>query len=88
MHLVCSQSVLVLKGAAQTCSLHRLADVISWIEEPSMLASQALMSSRDISLILATGGPQMVRGQTLAGALQCRALLLGHLPGVAAMPLF
>ena len=26
-----------------------------------MLASQALMSSRDISLILATGGPQMVR---------------------------
>lgn len=36
-------------------------DIICWIEQPSLLVSQALMQSRDISLILATGGPQMVR---------------------------
>lgn len=48
--------------------LPSLADIISWIEEPSMLASQALMTSRDISLILATGGPQMVRGRAGTGA--------------------
>lgn len=45
-------------------ALHRtahLADIVSWIEEPTLAVSQALMSSRDVSLILATGGPQMVR---------------------------
>ena len=40
-------------------------DIISWIEQPSLLVSQALMQSRDVSLILATGGPQMVRAAGL-----------------------
>ncbi|KAI7843832.1 hypothetical protein COHA_002730 [Chlorella ohadii] len=42
-------------------------DIICWIEQPSLLVSQALMQSRDISLILATGGPQMVRAAYSSG---------------------
>ncbi|PRW60149.1 bifunctional acetaldehyde- alcohol dehydrogenase isoform A [Chlorella sorokiniana] len=41
--------------------------IISWIEEPSMLVSQSLMSAPEISLILATGGPQMVRAAYSSG---------------------
>ncbi|EFN53515.1 hypothetical protein CHLNCDRAFT_58567 [Chlorella variabilis] len=41
--------------------------IISWIEHPSMCISQALMQSPEISLILATGGPQMVRAAYSSG---------------------
>lgn len=41
--------------------------IISWIESPSLPVSQALMSAREISLILATGGPGMVRAAYSSG---------------------
>ena len=47
--------------------------IISWIEHPSMCISQALMQSPEISLILATGGPQMVRRRRRA--CRCRRSL-------------
>ncbi len=41
--------------------------IISWIEHPSMAVSQALMQSPEISLILATGGPAMVKSAYSSG---------------------
>jgi acetaldehyde dehydrogenase/alcohol dehydrogenase len=43
------------------------AGIISWIENPTVALSQALMSHRDISLILATGGPGMVKAAYSSG---------------------
>ena len=43
------------------------ADIIGWIDEPSVPLSQALMQSRDIKLILATGGPGMVKAAYSSG---------------------
>ncbi|MEY3297314.1 MAG: Aldehyde-alcohol dehydrogenase [Cyanobacteriota bacterium] len=43
------------------------ADIIGWIDEPTVPLSQALMQHRDISLILATGGPGMVRAAYSSG---------------------
>nr|MCU0570675.1 aldehyde dehydrogenase family protein [Oculatellaceae cyanobacterium Prado106] len=37
------------------------ADLIGWIDEPSVPLSQALMQHPDVKLILATGGPAMVK---------------------------
>ena len=42
-------------------------DIISWIEKPSMTMSAALMSHKDIDLILATGGPGMVKAAYSSG---------------------
>lgn len=42
-------------------------NIIGWIEEPSIEASQYLMSHKDISLILATGGPGMVKAAYSSG---------------------
>ncbi|MEM6435722.1 MAG: bifunctional acetaldehyde-CoA/alcohol dehydrogenase [Cyanobacteria bacterium P01_D01_bin.115] len=42
-------------------------DLIGWIDEPSVELSQALMQHPDISLILATGGPAMVRAAYSSG---------------------
>lgn len=36
------------------------ADIVGWIDEPTVEASKALMSHPGVSLILATGGPGMV----------------------------
>ncbi|PNH07040.1 Aldehyde-alcohol dehydrogenase [Tetrabaena socialis] len=41
--------------------------IISWIENPSLPVSQALMQAPEISLILATGGPAMVRAAYSSG---------------------
>ncbi|UZQ53922.1 bifunctional acetaldehyde-CoA/alcohol dehydrogenase [Trichothermofontia sichuanensis B231] len=41
--------------------------IIGWIDEPTVLLSQALMQHRDINLILATGGPSMVRAAYSSG---------------------
>lgn len=41
--------------------------IIGWVEDPSLELSQALMSHPDISLILATGGPAMVRAACSSG---------------------
>ena len=43
------------------------ADLIGWIDEPSLELSQALMQHADISLILATGGPAMVKAAYSSG---------------------
>ncbi|MFB2838388.1 bifunctional acetaldehyde-CoA/alcohol dehydrogenase [Floridanema evergladense] len=42
-------------------------DIIGWIDEPSVPLSQALMQHPDINLILATGGPGMVRAAYSSG---------------------
>lgn len=41
--------------------------IIGWIDDPSLELSQALMSHPDVSLILATGGPAMVRAACSSG---------------------
>ena len=40
-------------------------DIIGWIDEPSVALSNALMHHDDINLILATGGPGMVKPLTV-----------------------
>ena len=42
-------------------------DIIGWIEQPSVEASNLLMTHPDISLILATGGPGMVKAAYSSG---------------------
>ncbi|MCG8411188.1 MAG: bifunctional acetaldehyde-CoA/alcohol dehydrogenase [Bacteroidales bacterium] len=42
-------------------------NLIGWIEEPSIEASQHLMSHKEIDLILATGGPGMVKAAYSSG---------------------
>ncbi|GIL64204.1 hypothetical protein Vafri_18176 [Volvox africanus] len=43
------------------------SDIISWVETPSLPVSQALMQAPEVSLILATGGPAMVRAAYSSG---------------------
>jgi len=43
------------------------ADIIGWIDEPTIELSQALMSHPQVKLILATGGPGMVRAAYSSG---------------------
>ncbi|MDR2778250.1 MAG: bifunctional acetaldehyde-CoA/alcohol dehydrogenase [Rickettsiales bacterium] len=42
-------------------------NIIGWIDEPTIELSGALMSHRDVNLILATGGPAMVRAAYSSG---------------------
>jgi len=42
-------------------------DIIGWIDDPTVPLSQSLMQHPDISLILATGGPGMVRAAYSSG---------------------
>ncbi|MDB6371293.1 bifunctional acetaldehyde-CoA/alcohol dehydrogenase [Photorhabdus bodei] len=42
-------------------------DIIGWIDEPSVELSNALMHHQDINLILATGGPGMVKAAYSSG---------------------
>ncbi|KAG1664035.1 hypothetical protein FOA52_010454 [Chlamydomonas sp. UWO 241] len=41
--------------------------IIGWIEKPTMVTSQALMTAPEVSLILATGGPGMVKAAYSSG---------------------
>jgi acetaldehyde dehydrogenase / alcohol dehydrogenase len=43
------------------------ADIIGWIDEPTVELSQALMQHTNINLILATGGPGMVKAAYSSG---------------------
>jgi acetaldehyde dehydrogenase/alcohol dehydrogenase len=43
------------------------ADIIGWVEEPTVPISQALMQHPDIALVLATGGPGMVKAAYSSG---------------------
>ncbi len=42
-------------------------DIIGWIDEPTVALSGQLMSHRDVALILATGGPGMVKAAYSSG---------------------
>ena len=42
-------------------------DIIAWIDEPTVAMSGYLMKHRDVSLILATGGPGMVKAAYSSG---------------------
>lgn len=42
-------------------------NIIGWIDEPSIELSQALMKHQDVNLILATGGPGMVKAAYSSG---------------------
>ncbi|MFZ9740246.1 MAG: aldehyde dehydrogenase family protein, partial [Prochlorotrichaceae cyanobacterium] len=55
---------IVLQAAVQAGAPEH---IIGWIDEPSVELSQALMQHKDINLILATGGPNMVRAAYSSG---------------------
>ncbi len=55
---------IVLKAAVEAGAPE---DIIGWIDEPTVPLSQALMQHPDISLILATGGPGMVKAAYSSG---------------------
>ena len=55
---------VVLKAAVEAGAPQ---DIIGWIDEPTVALSQALMQHKDINLILATGGPGMVRAAYSSG---------------------
>ena len=60
------------------------ADIVSWIEEPSMSVSQYLMRAPEISLIVATGGPAMVRAAYSSGHPSIGVGALPEPPGLPA----
>ncbi|MBV8680392.1 MAG: bifunctional acetaldehyde-CoA/alcohol dehydrogenase [Aquitalea sp.] len=60
----CEAARLVLEAAVAAGAPR---DIIGWIDEPSVELSNALMQHPDINLILATGGPGMVKAAYSSG---------------------
>ncbi|MEB2845159.1 bifunctional acetaldehyde-CoA/alcohol dehydrogenase [Rhizobiales bacterium RZME27] len=60
----CEAARLVLEAAVKAGAPK---DIIGWIDEPSVELSNALMGHADINLILATGGPGMVKAAYSSG---------------------
>ncbi|MEF2070847.1 bifunctional acetaldehyde-CoA/alcohol dehydrogenase [Consotaella aegiceratis] len=60
----CEAARLVLKAAVKAGAPE---GIIGWIDEPSVELSNALMHHKDINLILATGGPGMVKAAYSSG---------------------
>ena len=60
----CAAAKLVLDAAVAAGAP---ANIIGWIDEPSVELSNALMRHPDINLILATGGPGMVKAAYSSG---------------------
>lgn len=60
----CEAARLVLDAAVKAGAPK---DIIGWIDEPSVELSNALMHHKDINLILATGGPGMVKAAYSSG---------------------
>lgn len=60
----CAAARLVLEAAVAAGAP---ADIIGWIDEPTVELSNNLMHHPDINLILATGGPGMVRAAYSSG---------------------
>ena len=60
----CAAARLVLEAAAAAGAPE---DIIGWIDEPTLELSKALMEHPAINLILATGGPGMVRAAYSSG---------------------
>ena len=69
-----SRAAVILRDAAIAAGAPE--NCILWIEEPSILATRALMNHPDVNLILATGGTGMVRS-----AYSCGKPALGVGPG-------
>ncbi|PFO06397.1 bifunctional acetaldehyde-CoA/alcohol dehydrogenase [Bacillus sp. AFS076308] len=61
----CTQTAKILKAAAMRAGAPE--NCIQWIEEPSHEAFQTLMRHPKISLILATGGPNLVKAAYRSG---------------------
>ncbi|TWE09063.1 acetaldehyde dehydrogenase/alcohol dehydrogenase [Neobacillus bataviensis] len=61
----CTETAKILKAAAMRAGAPK--NCIQWIEEPSHEAFQALMRHPKISLILATGGPNLVKAAYSSG---------------------
>ncbi|MDY6152646.1 MAG: aldehyde dehydrogenase family protein, partial [Terrisporobacter sp.] len=59
------EAAQILKNAAIKAGAPK--DCIQWIEEPSLQASNELMNHKGISIILATGGPGMVKSAYSSG---------------------
>ncbi len=60
----CEAARLVLQAAVDAGAP---ADIIGWIDQPSVELSNAVMRHPDINLILATGGPGMVKAAYSSG---------------------
>lgn len=60
----CAAAKLVLDAAVAAGAP---ADIIGWIEKPTLQLSDSLMHHPDVNLILATGGPAMVRAAYSCG---------------------
>lgn len=60
----CAAARVVLEAAVAAGAPEH---IIAWIDEPTPALSNALMQHRDINLILATGGPGMVRAAYSSG---------------------
>jgi len=60
-----SEAARILRDAAVKAGAPK--DCIQWIEKPSIEMTQALMNHPEISLILATGGPGMVKSAYSSG---------------------
>ncbi|MAM11056.1 MAG: bifunctional acetaldehyde-CoA/alcohol dehydrogenase, partial [Rhizobiaceae bacterium] len=60
----CEAARVVLEAAVKAGAPK---DIIGWIDEPSVELSNALMHHPDINLILATGGPGMVKAAYSSG---------------------
>ena len=60
----CAAAKLVLDAAVAAGAP---ADIIGWIDTPTVALSEALMKHPDINLILATGGPAMVKAAYSSG---------------------
>src|SRR4051794_14928636 len=63
-HSTCEAARLVLAAAVAAGAP---ADIIGWIDHPTIELSDALMRHLDINLILATGGPGMVKAAYSSG---------------------
>ncbi len=63
-HSTCAAAQLVLQAAVAAGAPE---DIIGWIDEPTLELSKALMEHPAINLILATGGPGMVRAAYSSG---------------------
>lgn len=63
-HSTCTAARIVLDAAV---SAGAPPDIIGWIDEPSVALSNQLMHHPDINLILATGGPGMVKAAYSSG---------------------
>jgi acetaldehyde dehydrogenase/alcohol dehydrogenase len=60
----CAAAKLVLEAAVAAGAP---ADIIGWIDQPSVELSNALMRHPEVNLILATGGPAMVKAAYSSG---------------------